>query len=96
MVITVKNLRLLLVISVFLIAAFAPVAVQAQTYRFEVSEYEVRLTSNLMAALRYITTWFFKMTRTLTPLTSLIWDCRKAIMTIKTSLAQLMINPFQR
>ena len=41
MVITVKNLRLLLVISVFLIAAFAPVAVQAQTYRFEVSEYEV-------------------------------------------------------
>ena len=31
----------MLVISVFLIAAFAPVAVQAQTYRFEVSEYEV-------------------------------------------------------
>ena len=36
-----KNLRLLLVISVFLIAAFAPAAVQAQTCRFEVSEYEV-------------------------------------------------------
>jgi len=36
-----EKLRYLAVLLIFLIAAFAPAAVQAQTYRFSVSDYEV-------------------------------------------------------